>query len=154
MNRRPRGVPRAGLPAGIGFYILGCGVPDIAAMLYVVFIHAQPQFFVSCLPYLIAAQCVIILPFGIVLYRGNLVVLRVFRFLCFGLEVMEAVIVIASILCIFLSPSGMYRIIGIVALVFSVLMSPLAFFMHRALTRVRWLDPKSLPSEWEPPISA
>jgi hypothetical protein len=31
-------------------------------------------------------------------------------------------------------------------------LEPIAFFiLFRALRRVRWLDPKSLPHEWEPP---
>lgn len=42
--------------------------------------------------------------------------------------------------------SGEFGVIGL------LICAPVAWLLLRGLTRVRWLDPRSRPEEWEPPL--
>lgn len=84
------------------------------------------------------------------LSSGKLWVIRLFR----------ASTYLAALLYLVIIACGMYLYSGktpidpglaLVILVLSIVQLPLFIAIYRALARVRWLDPKSLPSEWEPP---
>jgi hypothetical protein len=56
-------------------------------------------------------------------------------------------------LYVWFRPASGDATLATVILVIAIIQLPLFFVIYRALARVRWLDPKSLPHEWEPPAA-
>ncbi len=83
----------------------------------------------------------------ILLNTGKLWIVRAFRSLAVIVSVCYAVAIVVDAIAA-LSKMGVSGA-GIIDAGLLILISPLMFFMWRAFHRCRWLDPKSLPHEWE-----
>jgi hypothetical protein len=83
----------------------------------------------------------------ILLNTGKLCIIRAFRSLAVIVSVCYAVAIIVDTIAAF-SNTGESGA-GIIDAGLLILISPLMFLMWRDFRRCRWLDPKSLPHEWE-----
>jgi nitrate reductase gamma subunit len=63
-----------------------------------------------------------------------------------------AIVVCGLYLLLYARATSEDSVLAAVILIVAIIQLPLLFVIYRALARVRWLDPKSLPHEWEPPV--
>ena len=85
--------------------------------------------------------------------EGKLWAIKFFRAMTRAAAGIYLAIVVCGVYLYFYSrPTSGDAILAAVILILAIVQLPLFFVIYRALARVRWLDPKSLPHEWEPPI--
>lgn len=84
------------------------------------------------------------------LSTGKLWVIRLFRASCY-LAALLYLIVIACGAYLYSGKTPIDSGLALVILVLSIVQLPLFIVIYRAFALVRWLDPRSLPSEWEAP---
>ena len=153
---RPKGLPAAAIPAFISLYLLLGAVPAMALMVSGYFFgSAQDALMTNFLPYL-AVVSILMLTVIVGLRRGDLWGIRLFRGLAWVLITMIGVVALAG----FALWSGGVghgltgaKETGAFILVAAALCCVPAFILLRGLSRARWLDPLSLPNEWEPPVT-
>jgi hypothetical protein len=102
----------------------------------------------------ITASVVLLLPI-IGMGQGKLWAVRAFRFGAYAALICYLPILAAAFYLFFGEAprlqDPMAPDMAVIQFIFCAL-EPIAFFiLFRALRRVRWLDPNSLPHEWEPP---
>ena len=153
---RPKGLPAAAIPAFISLYVLLGAVPALALMVSGYFFgSAEDALMANFFPYL-AVVSILMLTVIVGLRRGDLWGIRLFRGLAW---VLVAMIVAVALAGLALWRSGVGRGLtgakesGAFALIAAALCCAPAFVILRGLHRVRWLDPLSLPNEWEPPVT-
>jgi len=78
---------------------------------------------------------------------GNLVLIRMFRVSAVCVSVAYAAVIIVDAVAA-VSNTGEAGA-GLISGILLLLMSPLMFLMWRDFRRCRWLDPNSVPHEWE-----
>jgi len=84
------------------------------------------------------------------LSTGKLWVIRMFRASSY-LAALSYLIVIACGAYLYSGKTPIDSGLALVILVLSIVQLPLFIVIYRAFTLVRWLDPRSLPMEWEAP---
>ena len=153
---RPKGMPAAAIPAFISLYLLLGAVPAMALMVSGYFFgSAEDALMANFFPY-IAVLSVLMLTTIVGLRRGDLWGIRLFRGLAW---VLVAMIVVVALAGLALWRGGVGRGLtgatetGAFMLIAAALCCVPAFIMRRGLRRVRWLDPLSLPNEWEPSVT-
>lgn len=94
----------------------------------------------------------ILLSFIVGIGRGKLWAVKLLRWSTYVLTALYPVVLVYAVeMYSGTSPFG--KPFAWITFIFSAIQLPLFFQIYRAFRRVRWLDPKSLPSEWEPPSS-
>lgn len=83
------------------------------------------------------------------LSRGKLWAVKLFRWSTHAFAVACPVIIAYSLFIYARRPED--SALAVILLVLAVFQLPAFFVIYRSFARVRWLDPVSLPSEWEPP---
>lgn len=149
-GNRPRGAPLPAARAAGAFAVVfalllaelyGC-LSDLAGFDFGRFMLAE----------IIVGVTIVLLILG-GLSSGKIWVIRLFRWSTF----LAAALYFVVIACGAYLYSGKTPIdsgLALVILVLSIVQLPLFIVIYRAFARVRWLDPKSQPSEWEAPAAA
>lgn len=149
-NRPPR-APWPAASAGAIFCLVACMILiEIYLCLsdLLQFNFAGPGFLVMWL-----GISAILLPVIAGIGRGKLWAVKLLRWSTYALTAAyPAVLAYAVEMYSGTSPFG--RPFAWITFIFSAIQLPLFFVIYRAFTRVRWLDPGSLPTEWEPPSSS
>ncbi|WP_460908128.1 hypothetical protein [Paraburkholderia jirisanensis] len=145
-GNRPRGAPRQAAIAA-GAFFLGGGLTFseiVEATTSLTTIRFDDLF----LPAWIALS-IIMLTFSIGMGAGKLWAVRLFRWLSFGAM---ALYVPLLLLALYLNagPRPIDPGFAPVMFVFAVIKAPCFVIIYRAIRQLRWLDPRSLPHEWEP----
>jgi hypothetical protein len=148
---RPRGAPRAAVSALVAWYlVIGLTIVEIAEFLPILLGVEHGSFL---LPGIVVASA-FILSAIIGIGQGKLWAVRLFRWSVYAAAGCYLPI-LAMALYAFLG-AGPRQLdptapdMAIVQFIFSAL-EPIGFvILFRALAKVRWLDPTSLPREWEP----
>lgn len=83
------------------------------------------------------------------LSKGKLWAVKLFRWSTHTFAIAYPAIVVCSIYLFGKTPDG--SALAWVFLGLTIVQIPALLVLYRAFARVRWLDPKSLPQEWEPP---
>lgn len=85
---------------------------------------------------------------GLIANSGKLVFIKLIRYIAIFLTLLYFFVLIIDFLQIyFLETDRVFPVI--IESVILILFSPLLYFMRRDFHRSRWLDPMSLPHEWE-----
>lgn len=99
--------------------------------------------------------CAFILPVAFGLRAGKLWAVRLFNWSAWAMLISYPILLAAAFYLFFgEAPSAQDPLapgLGFVQFIVSALEPIGFFFLFRGLRRVRWLDPASLPHEWEPP---
>lgn len=149
---RPRGAPPAAKPALAAWYLLvGMTCVGIAEFLPLFTGGDHGAFFMVGWPVAVAVIIPIIGGIG----AGKLWAVRLFRWTVYGAAACYLPILGIAIYA-FLGnaprehdPLAPYM--AEMQFIFSVVEAIALYVLFRAFRRVRWLDPRSLPKEWEPP---
>ncbi|WP_256259832.1 hypothetical protein [Burkholderia ubonensis] len=147
-GNRPPGAPRQAVIAG-GAFFLGVGLSfaelvEGAASLQTV---AFDDLFMPAWVVL----AIIMLTVSIGIGSGKLWAVRMFRWLSFG--AMALYLPLLALACYLnAGRSPIDPDLAFVMFVFAVVKLPCLIIIYRAIRRLRWLDPDSLPHEWEPPL--
>lgn len=150
---RPRGAPASATYHVVSAFFLGALVPDIAAMLYGAFI-SNFTFVVNVSVVVFVVEIAYLVPMAILTGQGKLIGVRLLNIVGYSSIVgffIEIVSFLAlSVLTFSHSPfPAQAGTALIVAAVFLAGGSPLVVLVWNGLRHIRWLDPKSLPHEWE-----
>ena len=146
-GNRPRGAPlpaaRAAGAFAVAFALLlaelyGC-LSDLIGFDFGRFMLAEIVIGVTILLFLLGG-----------LSSGRLWAIRLFR-ASSHLSALFYVVVIACGAYLYSGKTPIDSGLALIILVLSILQFPLFIVIYRAFARVRWLDPKSVPSEWEAP---
>ena len=146
-GNRPRGAPLPAARAGGAFAVVfalllaefyGC-LSDLVEFDFGRFMLAE---------IVIGATILLLLLGG--LSSGKLWVIRLFRASSY-LAALLYVVVIACGVYLYSGKTPIDSGLALVILVLSMIQLPLFIVIYRAFAHVRWLDPRSLPSEWEAP---
>ena len=148
--RRPRGAPKASNPAVLSFLLLWAATPWMGLLVITVWNKWDFGVYFGAMGwnFLIGCLGVVIV---VLLNLGHLYAVALFRYVGFALAV--AAVAIALCAAAMLAEGGLPgadRDAAQFILIFSAFMVPMAAILVRGLLRVRWLDPASKPSEWEP----
>lgn len=152
---RPRGAPRRALAAGFSSFFLAFFLPSLAVELFGAWHGEGLSLLIRNIPWLVIGEAAIFIPIWVGLGQGRLWAVRAFR-VAGWLLVLLCVVLFA---CAALMSSGV--VAGTsrnwrfdVQYVFYFLLPLIvgAILLAHGLLRVAWLNPNSLPSEWEPPL--
>lgn len=144
---RPRGTPAQAVLAGGAFFV-AAGFTFVELVYGIAsLMHVGDE--VVMLPTWIVLS-IVMLTVGIGVGRGKLWAVRLFRWLSF---VSMALYLPLLVLALYLNagPIPIDRGLAVVMFVSAVVKLLPFIIIYRALRKVRWLDPDSLPHEWEPP---
>lgn len=144
---RPRGAPSNAIGAIVAFYFavgltvfeaLGC-LADVAGFAFDGFLLVQ-----------LAVVVAVLLPILIGLGGGRLWAVRLFRAIACAAVLACPVVILYAIHLVAGKPP-LDPGLGWVIIVLAIAQIAAFVVIFRGLRRVRWLDPASLPDEWEPP---
>ncbi|VWC74152.1 hypothetical protein BLA39750_00753 [Burkholderia lata] len=144
---RPRGGPRPVIVAGIAFFFgVGFSLSElILGMASALGIdHGD-----VLLPGWVLIS-VIMMPVVVGMGAGKLWAVRLFRWLSFGAMALYLPL-LGLAFYLHAGPQAIDSGQAVVMFVMAVVKLPPLFILYRAIRTVRWLDPASLPHEWEPP---
>ncbi|WP_240766776.1 hypothetical protein [Paraburkholderia flava] len=146
-GNRPPGAPKQAAIAG-GAFFLGVGFTFVEILFATASLTgtSQPSLI---LPGWIALS-VIILTVSIGLGKGKLWAVQWFRRLSYGAMACYLPI-LALAFYLDAGPTPIDDGQAFMMFVFAIVKLPSFIIIYRALKQVRWLDPASLPHEWEPP---
>lgn len=145
-GNRPAGAPPQAIPAGMAFFVaVGTTFMELFDCLGDVVGFASENYRFEE----IAVAAAIMLTVGIGIGKGKRWAVRLFRSLSYaGMAALAAVLAFGAFLTMGAHPLD--ACLAWVIFAFAVVQIPLYVVIFRALRRVRWLDPESLPHEWEP----
>jgi hypothetical protein len=153
-THRPRGLPRAAVPAFVSLYLLLGAVPAIVTMMAGYFMGSATDPLMNNFLIYLGVISVLMLTTIIGLSRGDLWGIRLFRLLAWCLLAMVIVgVIAAALLAAGMIGKGLIgaRGTGEFGLVALVAACAPAWIMLHGLWHVSWLNPNSRPDEWEPP---
>ncbi|CAB3727553.1 hypothetical protein LMG24076_05184 [Trinickia soli] len=148
-GNRPRGAPQAAVGALMAFFVIGAfTLVELYGCLanFLGFEFSNGFLLVE-----IAVATAFLLSVLIGIGGGKLWAVKLVRWSTYAFTTAYPAILVGSIVLYGKTPSG-----SALAWVFfglAIVQIPAFFVMYSAFARIRWLDPKSLPSEWEPPSS-
>ena len=151
-GNRPRGAPREAKPAVAAWYLLIIMTfASIAEFLPFLTGSEHSAFLMVGWPIAGVLAITVFVGMG----AGKLWAVRLFRWSTYGAALFYLPLLIAAIYAFTndaaLQQDSLAPDTAIMQFIISAL-EPIAFFvLFRAFRRVRWLDPQSLPKEWEPP---
>ncbi|GAB2914203.1 hypothetical protein GCM10027093_60870 [Paraburkholderia jirisanensis] len=145
-GNRPPGAPRQAAVAG-GAFFLGAGL-TFAELVASIASFMGISYDDLILPGWIVLS-VIMLTVGIGIGGGKLWAVKLFRWLSFGAIALYLPL-IAFALYLNAGSAPIDIDLARVMYVFAVVKLPALVVIYKAIRQVRWLDPKSLPHEWEP----
>ena len=146
-GNRPPGIPgnarfaSAGLAVGIIFIVIN------AVAAYAVFTNDSDNYFHATDKVFFAL--IILVPVSMFLLNtGKLIFIKLYRKLALAVSAIYALMIVLDLTQLWLygTDRASFDIGGVILL---LLLSPLQFLMWRDLRHSRWLDPTSLPEEWE-----
>jgi hypothetical protein len=144
---RPRGAPREAAIAGGLFCAV---VALLLAELYGVLSDLTGYDFGAFMLVEVAIGSAMLLVIAGGVGSGKLWAVRLFRWST-HVAALLYVLIFACAIYLVAGKAPVDSGLGWVVFIASLVELPLFFVIYRALNRVRWLDPKSLPSEWEAP---
>ncbi|WP_282512248.1 hypothetical protein [Burkholderia cepacia] len=144
---RPRGGPRPVIVAAVGFF-LGVGFSITELILGMASAFGIDHGDVLLPGWILIS--VIMMPVGVGMGAGKLWAVRLFRWLSFGAMALYLPL-LGLAFYLHAGPAPIDPGQAIVMFVSAVVKLPPLFILYRAIRTVRWLDPDSLPHEWEPP---
>ena len=148
--RRPRGAPRASNPAVASFYLLWLSAPAMAWLMLTIWEQWDFSIYFGAITWFFAIGCVGV-AMVVLLNFGHVQAVALFRYTGFALAASALTIALWAIATIAIGGmSSAAHTATVFVLIYSALMTPMAAVLVRGLLRVRWLDPTSKPSEWEP----
>jgi hypothetical protein len=146
-GNRPPGLPGNSRFAAAGG-IVGLIFITIESAAMISVYTNNPQDFFNCLEPAFLPLIGLCLLVTFLLNSGRLIFVKLFRWLAVIVTYLYAGVALLTI--VQLLAYGVERaLIDAVGLVVLLLLSPLLGLMWRDFKRCRWLDPKSLPHEWE-----
>ena len=149
---RPRGAPRAAVPALVAWYLL-IGITCVEIAEFLPFFTGSDHGAFLLPGWVSAAVLVLLVIVGI--GGGKLWAVRLFRWAVYGAAACYLPILgIAIYAFVGEGPQQQDSLapdMAIMQFILSALELIAFFVLFRAFARVRWLDPRSLPKEWEPP---
>ncbi|MEE3501152.1 hypothetical protein [Acidiphilium acidophilum] len=147
-GNRPGGIPENARYASAAVGVFALSTEGLLVN-YLVYINKSNQLFVYGEPFIFIAVPVMMA----VLYSlrsGRLFFIKLFVSFCQLTYIVYGLNWIISIFQTFYY-NDIRNGLAVSNILLLVLISPFVYLMHRALKRSRWLDPKSLPHEWEIP---
>lgn len=149
---RPRGAPTSARPALVAWYLLvGSTVTNIASLAPFATGAEHGSYLIVGV---IIASLLILLPVG-GMGQGKLWAVRAFRFGAYATLACYPPILAAAFYLFFGEAPRLQDPtapdMAVIQFIFCALELIAFFILFRALRQVRWLDPNSLPHEWEPP---
>jgi hypothetical protein len=142
---RPSGMPGNARFAGAG---IGFGIVFIVADIAAVAAGNDMNVYFGLAGYAFLPLIVVVVLTLALLNSGKLAIIRALRALAAGITVAYAAAIAVDALRALLYPLDEV-LLSAVAGVMLVMFSPLIWLMWRDFRRSRWLDPRSLPHEWE-----
>lgn len=146
-GNRPRGAPKPAVIAGGAFFV-GAGFTFTELLL-----GMASAFGIDHGDVLIpgwVCLSAIMLPVAIGMGAGKLWAVRLFRWLSFGAIVLYLPL-LGLAFYLYAGPRAIDPGLAFVMFVMAAVKPLPLFIIYRAIRTVRWLDPASLPHEWEPP---
>jgi hypothetical protein len=146
-GNRPRGAPKRAVIAGCAFFV-GAGF-TLTELLF----GAASAFGIDHGDVLVpgwVCLSAIMLTVAIGMGAGKLWAVRLFRWLSFGAMALYLPL-LGLAFHLYAGPTPIDSGQAVVMFVMAVVKLPPLFILYRAIRTVRWLDPASLPHEWEPP---
>ncbi len=149
-DRQP-GLPRAAvLPcAGIIFVLLVVSVSLVGDYSFI--FSSEPEAFLHNVRYLYIGVPVTIVPLVYVFKSGKLWAIRLIRTLVRVANAIYGLAIVLAAVSAYLSTEDSWLYFLLVPLPALALAAPLVYLMNTKMARCRWLDPHSLPHEWELP---
>lgn len=153
---RTGGLPKAGIPAFVSLYLLLGVVPAVLLMISGDLVGSDGDVLLENFWAYLGAVSILLLLTIVGLKRGDVWGIRLFRAVARCLMAMMVFTFVAGLLLgtrvmggriAGAQESGLFSLVAIVACCIP------AWLLLSGLRHVRWLDPRSLPSEWEPPIA-
>ncbi len=149
-GNRPRGAPlRAARAAGAFAVVFALLLAELYGCLSDLLDFDFGRFM---LVEIIAGVAILLLLLG-GLSSGKLWMIRLFRGSC-HLAALLYLVVVACGVYLYSGKTPIDSGLALVILVLSIIQLPLFIAIYRAFASVRWLDPRSQPSEWEAPAPA
>lgn len=153
-GNRPPILPQAALLAGAAWYLLATFIGAEIALLMPYVTGAAP---VAYEFELLVVGVFIVFPVAYGMRNGKLWAVRLFNYISYAMAVLYVPILISTFYLWFsgaaLKVDALAPDLAIVFWIFSGIELVGFSVLFRALKRVRWLDPNSLPHEWEPPAN-
>lgn len=155
-DRPPLSVPREALTVGIWLYLAWGTIPAFWMMSAAAMVGIDRDWLDDyLLPYVLAAG-ISLLALAFVFRGGRLWGLWTLRYVALLLAALDVAGLLGNALAatgLIGSGTGYARSSGQFGfLAFLLVGSPLVKFLLRGIVRVRWLDPRSTPPEWEKPL--
>jgi hypothetical protein len=147
-GNRPPGAP---LQAGIagGAFFLGAGLTFVELVYSAALLSGVGDGDVTFPAWIVLS--ILMLTIGIGVGSGKRWTIRLFRWLSFGAIALYLPL-LALALYLNAGPTPIDTGLAWVMFAFAVVKLPCFVILYRSLRQLRWLDPDSLPHEWEPPF--